>query len=65
MEKKSTKPKDIFVSEEEKILNWSEVQSSFKKTFGDEIYSSWLKNLLLLKEYNDYIVLGVPTLKIC
>ena len=61
MEKKSTKPKDIFVSEEEKILNWSEVQSSFKKTFGDEIYSSWLKNLLLLKEYNDYIVLGVPT----
>ena len=61
MEKKSTKTKEIFVSEEERILNWPEVQSSFKKTFGDEIYLSWLKNLSLLKEYNDYIVLGVPT----
>ena len=62
MENKITKPNEIFVSEEEKILNWSEVQSAFEKNFGTEVYSSWLKNITLLKEYNDYLILGVPTL---
>jgi chromosomal replication initiator protein len=61
MEKKSIKPKDIFVSEEEKTINWNEIQVAFEKTFGTEIYSSWLKNIILLKEFNDYLVLGVPT----
>ena len=61
MEKKSTKPQEIFASEEEKILVWESVQSSFEKNFGTEVYSSWLKNISLLKEYNDYLVLGVPT----
>tara|TARA_A100001011_G_C14290837_1_gene836129 strand:- start:1079 stop:2473 length:1395 start_codon:yes stop_codon:yes gene_type:complete len=61
MEKKSFKPKETFVSEEEKTLVWPEVQASFEKTFGLEVYSSWLKNINLLKEFNDYIVLGVPT----
>ena len=61
MEKKSIKSTDIFASEEEKILNWNEVQTAFEKTFGSEVYSSWLKNIMLLKEYNDYILLGVPT----
>ena len=61
MEKKSIKPKDIFVSEEEKTINWNEIQVAFEKTFGTEIYSSWLKNITLLKEFNDYLVLGVPT----
>ncbi len=61
MEKNSTTPKDIFIAEEEKTLSWTEVQSSFEKTFGSEVYSSWLKNIKLIKEYNDYLVLGVPT----
>jgi chromosomal replication initiator protein len=61
MEKKSFKAKEIFVTEEEKTLNWSEVQAAFERTFGTEVYSSWLKNISLLKEFNDYIVLGVPT----
>ena len=61
MENKSIKTKNTFVSEEEKTLDWQQVQSSFEKTFGSEIYTSWLKNIVLLKEYNDYLVLGVPT----
>jgi len=61
MEKKSIKSQEIFTSEEEKILIWENVQSSFEKIFGAEVYSSWLKNISLLKEYNDYLVLGVPT----
>ena len=61
MEKKSTKPQEIFLNEEEKTLVWENIQSSFEKHFGTEVYSSWLKNISLLKEYNDYLILGVPT----
>ena len=61
MEKKSIKTQEVFVSEEEKTLVWENIQSSFEKNFGTEVYSSWLKNISLLKEYNDYLVLGVPT----
>ena len=61
MEKKSIKPQEIFASAEENILVWKNVQNSFEKNFGTEVYSSWLKNISLLKEYNDYLILGVPT----
>ena len=61
MDKKSVQTNNAFVLEEEKTLNWSEVQEAFEKSFGKEIYSSWLSNITLLKEYNDYLILGVPT----
>ena len=61
MEIKNTKNNNVYVSEEEKTLNWIDVQDSFKKTFGSEIYNSWLQKLSLVKEYNDYLILGVPT----
>jgi chromosomal replication initiator protein len=61
MEKKITKAEEIFLNEEEKVLVWKNVQTSFENNFGTEVYSSWLKNISLLKEYNDYLVLGVPT----
>ena len=61
MDKKTLKHKEIFVSEEEQTLNWSNALGSFERTFGTEIYTSWLKNITLIKEYNDYLVLGVPT----
>ena len=60
MEKNNTK-QNVFISEEEKTLNWEEIQSAFKKNFGDEIYTSWLQKISLIKEYNDYLILGVPT----
>ncbi len=61
MEKNSTKHHNSFISEEEKTLNWVEIQSSFKKTFGNEVYNSWLQKISLIKEFNDYLILGVPT----
>ena len=61
MEKNNIKSQNIYVSEEEKILNWEEVQNAFKTTFGVEIYNSWLQKITLIKEYNDFLVLGVPT----
>ncbi len=55
------KKQNVFISEEEKTLNWEDIQLAFKKSFGSEIYESWLKKISLIKEYNDYLILGVPT----
>ena len=61
MEKNNTKKQKVYISEEEKTLNWDDIQNSFKKTFGSEVHNSWLINISLEKEYNDYLILGVPT----
>ncbi len=61
MEKNNFKKRNVYISEEEKTLNWEEIQNSFKNTFGAEIYNSWLQKISLIKEYNDYLILGVPT----
>ncbi len=61
MDKNNIKKQNVYISEEEKTLNWEDIQKSFKNTFGTEIYSSWLEKISLVKEYNDYIILSVPT----
>ncbi len=60
MDRNSLKTNSINLSEESE-LNWTKVQSSFEKSFGSEVYTSWLKNISLQNEYNHYVVLGVPT----
>ena len=57
MEKKSINTLENFTSEEEKLLVWSDVQSSFEKNFGTEIYTSWLKNISLLIEKKSFQIL--------
>ena len=61
MDNNITKKQNAFISEEEKTLNWEDIQATFKKTFGTEVYNSWLEKISLVKEYNDYLILGVPT----
>ncbi len=61
MENKNIIKKSTYISEEEKTLIWEDIQVSLKKTFGSEIYNSWLQKITLVKEYNDYLILGVPT----
>ena len=61
MDKNNIKKQNVYISEEEKTLNWEEVRASFEKTFGSEIYNSWLQKISLVKEYNDYLILSVPT----
>ena len=61
MENNNTKKQNVYISEEEKTIRWEEIQISFKKIFGSEIYNSWLQKITLVKEYNDYLILGVPT----
>ncbi len=46
---------------EENILRWESVQDRLKENLGAQIYSSWLKNIKLIKEYNHYVILGVQT----
>ena len=42
-------------------LNWNEVQLEMKTKLGLDIYESWLKKIHLVEEFNNYILLSVPT----
>ena len=53
MQNKSQNPQQIFISEEEKTIDWEIVQKQFDKNFGREVYNSWLKDVNLIKEFND------------
>ena len=52
---------DILVAKEEKTIRWNEVLEKLNKTFGNDIYESWIKNINLKKEFNHYVELSVPT----
>ena len=46
----------------EKInLNWTSIQSELKLKLGIEVYESWIKKINLIEEFNNYILLAVPT----
>ncbi len=49
------------VPKEENILNWVAILEKFKKSFGNDVYESWIKNINLKKEFNHYVVLSAPT----
>ena len=42
-------------------LNWSSIQSELKLKLGIEVYESWIKKINLIEEFNNYILLAVPT----
>ena len=42
-------------------LNWSLIQSQMKNKLGLEIYESWLKKISFVEEFNNYVLLTVPT----
>ena len=46
---------------EENQLNWNEILEKLKKTFGNDVFESWIKNIDLKKEFNHYIILSAPT----
>ena len=52
---------DVLLPKEENLINWEEILKQFNKTFGNDIYESWIKNISLKKEFNHYVVLSVPT----
>ncbi len=42
-------------------LDWSSIQTQMKDKLGPEIYESWLKKINFVEEFNNYILLNVPT----
>ena len=42
-------------------LEWHIVQSQMKDKLGLDIYESWLKKITFVEEFNNYILLTVPT----
>ena len=51
----------VLQAKEENNINWNEILNKLKKTFGSDIYESWIKNINLKKEFNHYVILSVPT----
>ena len=43
------------------ILDWSMIQLQMKNKLGQEVYESWLKKINFVDEFNNYILLTVPT----
>jgi chromosomal replication initiator protein len=42
-------------------LNWNSIQVEMKNKLGQDIYESWLKKINFIDEFNNYILLSVPT----
>jgi len=42
-------------------LDWTLIQNEMKTKLGLEIYESWLKKINFVEEFNNYILLSVPT----
>ena len=42
-------------------FDWSLIQSEIKTKLGTDIYESWLKKIVFVEEFNNYILLSVPT----
>ena len=56
----SYKNKNLINLKSEK-LDWSLVQTEMKNKLGLDIYESWLKKINFVEEFNNYILLSVPT----
>ncbi len=55
--KNTFKNKDL----KSEILDWRIIQSEMKNKLGTDIYESWLKKIELVEEFNNYLLLSVPT----
>ncbi len=42
-------------------LDWLLIQSELKLKLGKEVYESWIKKIDLFEEFNNYVLLAVPT----
>ena len=40
---------------------WDKIQNELKEKFGKDIFDSWLKKINFVEEFNNYILLSVPT----
>ena len=43
------------------VLEWKQIQLEMKSKLGVEVYESWLKKIDFIEEFNNYLLLSVPT----
>ncbi len=48
-------------TDDKNIFDWEIVQKELKKKLGLDIYESWIKKISLIEEFNNYLLLSVPT----
>ena len=44
-----------------KKLDWKIIQSDMKNKIGNDIFESWLKKIHLIEEFQNYVLISVPT----
>ena len=42
-------------------LDWGLIQIDMKNKLGLDIYESWLKKIVFVEEFHNYLLLSVPT----
>jgi chromosomal replication initiator protein len=57
---KSTNINNLNSFKSEKF-DWNLVQSEMKNKLGQDVYESWLKKITFVDEFNNYLLLSVPT----
>ena len=57
---KTIKNKNLTNLKSEK-LDWNLIQAEMKNKLGLDIYESWLKKISFVEEFNNYLLLSVPT----
>ena len=57
---KNIKPQNLNNFKTE-IFDWKLIQTEMNKRLGLEVYESWLKKISFVEEFNNYILLSVPT----
>ena len=59
-----TKPENFILNNkqfEDNSINWNVILKEIRKNLGQDIFESWIKNIVLKKEYNHYVILSAPT----
>ena len=53
--------KNNFINPKSEKFDWVLIQTEMKNKLGLDIYESWLKKISFIEEFNNYILLSVPT----
>ena len=52
---------NVTAAKEENAIDWDIVLTKLKTGLGSDIYESWVKGIVLKKEFNHYVILSAPT----
>ena len=55
------KNKNLLNKTEQVKISWEKIQIEMKEKFGKDIFESWLRKINFQEEFNNYILLTVPT----